>query len=222
MTIIQKIARNKALGILTLLFIFFVFVSAWFILPKAYTRIVRYQKELSRATVPVSLSLEEKKKIEKEILEGENAIRSSDKKGADTYAGQYVSLGEKFESLGYRAKAVKAYQNALREDGKNVSAYTHLGGIFQRMKDYISSRDAFRAAIDLNPPDATLYPKLARVYLEGMKDFETARGVFLEGLVRANNDIRLIKEYVPFLESIGEYSEAALYKQEILKKEQKK
>lgn len=220
MSRLKKILKNKQLGVIVLCGVFIILASTWFVAPNIYRSIVRYQKELARATVPVSLSLEEKKKIEKEILELQNAIRSSNKKGAENYASQYVSLGEKFEQLGYRAKAVKAYQGAVREDGKNVSAYAHLGAVSGDMKNWSAARDAFRMAIDLNPGDADFYYSLAYVYSDGMKDDEIARGVFLEGLVRTGNDKWLIEKYIPFLEKIGEYSEAKLYQRELAKKEQ--
>ncbi len=219
---IKKILKNKYLGVVALSIAFVLFVCAWFFLPKIITGVVRYQKELARATVPVNLSLEEKKKSEKEILEIQNSIRSSDKKGADNYASQYVLLGEKLEKLGYRAKAVRAYKNAIREDATFVEAHGHLGSVSRMMEDYTTARDEFRIAIDLNPVNVTLYPKLAQVYLEGLKDPAVARGVYIEGLVQTHNDLRLIKEYVPFLEKIGESLEAASYRQEILKKEPKK
>lgn len=221
MKLIKKILRNKRAGVGIVCLAFFLSASAWFLLPKTYASVLRYQKEMAKATVPVNLSLEEKKKIEKEILELENSIRSSNKKGADNYASQYILLGEKFEKLGYRGKAIKTYQNAIREDGKSISAYTHLGALSKVMENYSVARNAFRAAIDLHPSDPNLYPSLAYVYLDGMRDMETARGVFLEGLIRTDNNLELIKEYVPFLEKVGEYSEAKLYQQEIIKKEPK-
>jgi tetratricopeptide (TPR) repeat protein len=216
---IKKIFQNKQSGIFFLCGVFMVLAVVWFFTPKIISGIVRYQKELSRATVTVSLSREDRGKAEKEIFDMENSIRSSNKKGEENYASQYILLGEKLEYIGYRAKAVKAYQNAVKEDGKNIHAYAHLGAVLRAMGRVREAKDAYRTAIDLNPGSTTFYPTLAYIYAEDLKDSETGRGVFLEGLIRTNNNLELIKKYVPFLERIGETTEARLYQQEIVKKE---
>lgn len=194
----------------------------WFTVPKIVTAIVAYQQRVSKMTVSVNIPFEQRKGIEKDILDIQNAIRSSDKKGNTNYSAQYLELGLKFEQLGYLGKAETAYQKGLKEDPKSIPALIRLGVVLSFMDEYDKSITSFREAIELNPTNSETYTKFADMYQLKMKKLEEARGVYIEGLMRTQNDPTLVRSFVSFLESTGYGREAELYKKALARKDDKK
>ena len=58
------------------------------------------------------------------------------------------------------------------------------------------------------------------MYFYDLKDSETARGIYVEGLIKSNSDLSLMKLFANFLELAGNRSEAMLYWQAVLEKDQ--
>lgn len=217
---LMKLFENtyRDIGIIILLFAcaFGVLIGV----PKIRTAFRVYQQEQKRDNVPVSLSADEKKSIEKDIIEIQNAIRASDKKGAKTYAAQYSALGVDFEKLGFLKRALDAYQKSIKEE-VDVATYIHIADAYQRMKEYELAEENYRKAIDRDPKNIEYYQRLADMYFYDRGDAFSARGIYLEGLLRADNDIRLMKIFANFLETSGNRHEAYIYWDAILQKDPK-
>ena len=194
----------------------------WFSLPKVFTLVSTYQKRASKMTISVSIPIEERKVIEKDIFDIQGTIRSSDKKGNANYSDQYFTLGTYFERLGYLGKAEGAYRKALREDSKNVPAYTHLGVVLGLMEDYDKSVASFREGIERDPSNTEAYTKLADMYASHMKQREEGRGVYIEGLMRTQNAPDLVRSFIAFLDRTGYTHEADLYRKALRKEKNTK
>lgn len=215
----MKLFEHPLRDIFFIVVAFAVFFGVLVGTPKLLYGIREYQKQQARAVVEVPLSAEEKKMLEREIVEIQNAIRASDKKGERTYTKQYLALGEKFEKLGFLKRALHAYTKALHEDARDLSAMIHTADVNQRMKNFEEAENWYRKVIDREPTNTRHYQKLADMYFYDRNNPESARGIYLEGLLRTQNDISLLKVFASFLELSGDRREASLYWDAVLQKE---
>lgn len=178
------------------------------------TRLIHAQyARAAKGVVEVQLSPDERKGVEKEIVEIHNAIQKGDRGGEATIAKQYIHLGELYERLGYLLKAQDAYARALKQDERDTSAKIHLAKILGRMGDHDGAKKAFDEAIALDPMRWEQYKAFADYYMTMRNDAEEARGAYLNGLIATSNNKDLIRAYVVFLDSIGAQSESAAYRQ---------
>lgn len=191
----------------------------WFSLPSVLERIESFRKETTHAVKKVDLLPDEKKRIEKEIQDIRASIRANDKKGAQNYAAQYYELGIRLEKLGLILKAARAYERALRENDTHVFAHARLGSMRASLGDAHGAVLHLRRAIELDPATPERYISLGSVYAFDLRDPVTGRGVYIEGLIRTNSNLSLMKEFAVFLELIGEPTEAQLYWEAVLQKE---
>ena len=215
---IVALLKNKRTGIPLILGVCISIIALWFLIPAGVSTIKKSQDYSSRSVVSVSLPADEKRKLEKEITDIKNAIRSSNKGGEETYAKQYRELGVRYVRLGMLGKAVEAYDDALREEPKHAETLLAKAEVLASMKEFEKAEQTYREAIDIQPNDQTAYVKLAGMYHYRMNDPETARGVYLEGLTRSNNDINLLRSFATYLEIAGRPEEAYLYWDAIYKK----
>lgn len=215
---ILALLRNKKTGISLLCVIFLVLIGLWFIVPLAVKKALEAQDIASRSVISVSLTPEERKSLEKEVGDLKNAIRSSNKNGGANYAKQYRTLATTYERLGYIGKAVEAYDRALSEEPHHAETLLLKGSVLWTMREFTKAEKTYREVIDQNPTDQTAYVKLAGMYLYGLNDSITARGIYMEGLTRSNNDLNLMRSFATFLEVIGRPEEAYLYWDVVLKR----
>lgn len=192
-------------------FIFVGFLCFPFIAKFIHTQNTRAAK----GVVEVQLSPDERKGIEKEIVDIHNAIQKEDRGGEATLVKNYIQLGEHYEQLGYLLKAQDAYARALKEDERDTGAKIHLAKILGRIGDSDGAKKFFNEAIAIEPMKWENYKAFADYYVETLRDTEEARGVYLKGLIATSNNKELIKAYVAFLDSIGAQSEGAAYRHEI-------
>lgn len=209
--------ENKQKTITSLFAAFFGLGVLWFSVPKIASGIIAYQDRLGKMTVQITIPFDQRKKIEKEIVDIQTAIRSSDKKGASDYSDQYMELGKKYEKLGYRGKAEHAYRKALHESPKNTEVLLYLGSVLSAMEEYEKSIATFREAIELNPSNEETYRAFAEMVAFGMKNSQEARGIYIEGLMRTKNSPQLLKSFAAFLEKIGYAHEARQYQKTLSK-----
>lgn len=210
--------HNKRYGIAALCLLFLLGFVALISLPALFSRIVEYQDAKKYSVVPVTLSDEEKENLEKEIDSMNKSLQSTDVNDGVARAALYRSLGEKHEKLGHLAKSASLYRLALNAYPKDAEALVSLGLLYGQMGKLAIGQESFKKALDFEPRNKAFYSKLASFYREYGHDEESARGVYLEGLIRTNNDSDLMREYATFLESIGEGYEAYLYWDTLSKK----
>ena len=76
-----------------------------------------------------------------------------------------------FDELGEYQKAINSYQNAIRFDPNNVSAYHNLGVVFEELGDYQKAINYYKKAIKIKPNFAKAHNSLGIVLLL-LSDFQ--------------------------------------------------
>lgn len=193
---------------------------AWFGIPAGVTAVKQYQWYRAHSVRPVSLSVQEKKDAEERIRKTRNDIRANNKTDNSSRARSFETLGNEYEYLGFIGKAARAYRSALSFTPKETSIVLKYAGVLQLMQDFKTAEEQYRKAIDQDPVRIESYQKLADMYFYDLKDSETARGVYVEGLIKSNSDLGLMKLFANFLELAGNRSEAMLYWEAVLQKDQ--
>lgn len=210
---------HKKYGIAALCVIFVLGFVALMGLPALFGKLKEYQDTKKYSVIAVSLSEEEKTDVEKEINNLNESLKGTDVSDGVARAALYRSLGEKYEKVGHLAKSASVYRLALTAYPKDAEALASLGLLYGRMGKLAIGEESIKQALDFEPRTLMLYSKLASFYREYGHDKDAARGVYLEGLIRTNNDSDLMREYATFLESIGEGYEAYLYWDALSKKD---
>jgi len=215
----HRLIYNKKYSISALCLLFILGFVALISLPVLLSSVKEYQDAKKYSVVSVSLSDEDKASIGKEIDTLNESLKGTDVKDGIARAALYRSLGEKYEKLGHLAKSVSVYRLALTAYPKDAEALIALGLLYGRMGKVADGEESFKKALDFEPRNISFYSKYAQFYREYRNDEEAARGAYLEGLIRTNNDTGLMREYASFLESIGEGYEAYLYWDTLSKKD---
>jgi len=185
-------------------------VVAWFGLGAVISSLAQMHQNSANAVVATALSVEQQEKVRAEVATLLQTIKEREEKN-DGVVAEYIRLGERFETLGQLALAQSAFEHALEHDPKNAQIHARYALVLQHREQYIAAEQAFLKSLTFDPGAIAVYGELAKLYVE-IGDKSKARGVYLEGLVRSNNNAELMSEYVRFLESIGEQTEAKLYR----------
>lgn len=187
------------------------FVVLWFVVPAAYTAFEQRNEYIKKSFISTPLNPETEEKIWKHIRETTAEITRGEKHDNATHAQQYLSMGIDLETLGQMRAAMSAYEHARAEDPQSFVPIANLATAYATIGDYERAVGEFRAAIDVQQDEYSLYTKLADLYHYQLKDSDRARGIYIEGLMRTNNNPNLIKAFATFLEETGARSESILY-----------
>lgn len=195
------------------------FFAAWFGVPAGFHAWKGYDLYRSRSVIAVNLSPEEQKKHESAIADIKSEIGNSNKRGNASYANQYQELGVHYEALGYLGRAASSFERAQKEGGPSTELFVNLARVHQEMSFFNKAVNFYRSAIDRDPGRVNLYQKLAELYFYDLKDAERARGVYIEGLGKTDNNLDLMKLFANFLELSGDRHEAYIYWDAVLQKD---
>jgi Tfp pilus assembly protein PilF len=99
-------------------------------------------------------------------------------------AEEHIKLGGIYDSQGKTGLAREQYRFAVRQDPKNGRAWSLLGDIAYREKDYPDAENAYGKAGDLDPTNGDLLNNLAWVYVQQDKRLGKAQELVRAALVR--------------------------------------
>jgi Tfp pilus assembly protein PilF len=99
-------------------------------------------------------------------------------------AEEHVKLGDIYDSQGKTGLAREQYRFAVRQDPKNGRAWSLLGDIAYREKDYPDAEKAYGKAGDLDPTNGDLLNNLAWVYVQQDKRLGKAQDLVRAALER--------------------------------------
>jgi Tfp pilus assembly protein PilF len=99
-------------------------------------------------------------------------------------AEEHIKLGGIYDSQGKTGLAREQYRFAVRQDPKNGRAWSLLGDIACREKDYPDAENAYGKAGDLDPTNGDLLNNLAWVYVQQDKRLGKAQELVRAALVR--------------------------------------
>jgi tetratricopeptide (TPR) repeat protein len=157
------------------------------------------------------LPVDEQKNLRRDIETIAKQIASGNKRGADTFAPQYIHIAGAYEALDMSAQAKNAYNRALLEDEKNKDALFGLAHIAIREGDANKTEELYRRVIAFYEKDPQGYAALADFYVHILQHEERARATYLRGLLSTNNASSLARAYALFLEDSNRNYEAYLY-----------
>ncbi len=89
----------------------------------------------------------------------------------------YFRVGVASENSGLTADALKAYQNAIDRNDKNVEAYTALANVQYQAKNSITAQKNADQAIKLNPKFADAYRVRAKIFSDQLKVAEVINDI---------------------------------------------
>ena len=209
-------SKNK--GILFILIFFVVFFSAFIILPKVFHTTEKFFEKRARGTIPVNLSSSEQARLEKEVQDLLHTFSANPPPQGQSRADAYRNLGTRYELLGKLGDALDIYEKGSIEAPTDTKLLIPQARVSAQMGDMAHAEELLKKVIALQPLVATNYTEAASFYLTYHSDGQAARGVYLEGLMKTNNDSNLMREFAGFLERIGEGYEAYLYWDALQKK----
>ena len=189
----------------------------WFGATNGMEMVKNYRRDIKEQYIKTNLDDKSKDRILKEVADLETNIKLGDKKGSPNFAQQYLQMGIDFETLGLMPNAIDAYKRAEKEDPKSFVPKANLATAYLALNNYNSAERFYREAIEIDPTEFSNYAKLSELYWYKLKDEERARGTYLEGIIRTNNNMSLLKAYASFLERTNRPYEAYLYWQAIAK-----
>jgi Tfp pilus assembly protein PilF len=99
-------------------------------------------------------------------------------------AEEHVKLGGIYDSQGKTGLAREQYRFAVRQDPKNGRAWSLLGDIAYREKDYPEAEKAYGKALDLDPTNGDLLNNLAWVSVQQDKRLGKAQELVRAALER--------------------------------------
>ncbi len=99
-------------------------------------------------------------------------------------AEEHIKLGGIYDSQGKTGLAREQYRFAVRQDPKNGRAWSLLGDIAYREKDYPDAENAYGKAGDLDPTNGDLLNNLAWVYVQQDKKLGKAQELVRAALER--------------------------------------
>ena len=124
----------------------------------------------------------------------------------------YVDLGNLETELGNASKAIEYYQKAWEIIPTNATPWLNIGNIYIRLGQYQKAEEAFLKARDIRPDYFLSYFNLAELYRDFLREKEDqVRSVYLEGLIKTNNDYQLLYFFIQHLLEEGINSEALEY-----------
>ncbi len=214
----KNIFYNKKNGIIVIIAVFVIGFIALITIPKAITGIFSFMDKRAKSTVRVNISLEEQEKIQKEIQDLTKSFTSDPAPQGESAAKLHRDIAGKYIMLGQLGTAIKHYDNALDAQRTDTAALVEKGKVLGQMEELLKGEESIKKAIEFEPTSVSHYSAMAQYYRDFGKDNENARGTYIEGLIRTNNDATLMWEFASFLESIGDESEAYLYWVELEKK----
>jgi Tfp pilus assembly protein PilF len=97
-------------------------------------------------------------------------------------AEEHVKLGGIYDSQGKTGLAREQYRFAVKQDPKNGRAWSLLGDIAYREKDYPEAEGAYGKALDLDPKSGDLHNNLAWVYVQQDRRLSKAQNLVMRAL----------------------------------------
>jgi len=97
-------------------------------------------------------------------------------------AEEHIKLGGIYDSQGKTGLAREQYRFAVRQDPKNGRAWSLLGDIAYREKDYPEAEKAYGKALDLDPKSGDLHNNLAWVYVQQDRKLSKAQNLVMRAL----------------------------------------
>ena len=195
-----------------------VLAIGWFTIPKIIITAVQTNNAIKKNYPAIKLPQDIREKIEKDVRDVTMAIKTGDKRGSANFSNDYISLGVDFETLGLFGFAEDAYRRAIKEDPANYVGYANLGGLHQTRSEYSSAIAELRNAIERAPTQEGLYVRLSELYWYRLGDLDSARGIYLEGIMRTNNNDGLVRSFASFLEQTNQKQEAIEYFDALVKR----
>jgi tetratricopeptide (TPR) repeat protein len=214
----QNIFYSRKIGVILILSAFIAGFIALVSVPQLISRIRLYVETRSRSTLETNLSGEQRARVEQEIQDLSSSLTIDPQPREASLAGIYRDIASRYSTLGRLGDAVQYYDRALGANQADTTALVEKGKILGLMGELLKGEESIKKAIALEPTKATHYSGLAQYYQDRGGDTQKARGAYIEGLVRTNNDTSLVREFASFLESTGDLSEAYLYWVELAKK----
>jgi Tfp pilus assembly protein PilF len=95
---------------------------------------------------------------------------------------EHVKLGGIYDSQGKIGLAREQYRFAVKQDPKNGKAWSLLGDIAYREKDYPEAEKAYGKALDLDPKSGDLHNNLAWVYVQQNRKLNKAQNLVMRAL----------------------------------------
>lgn len=195
-----------------LIFLAFIFVFlAFIIIPKLFGVVSEYMERSSRGTVNVSLTPEERGRLEGEIRDLSNTLQTNPPASGQPLADLYRNLAARYEQIGKLNDALRFYEKGNSESPRDTKFLIAQSRILGQMGSLAKGEEMIKKAIEFEPLEISHYSQAASFYRMYGGDTEAARGVYLEGLIKTNNNTNLMREFAGFLEEIGEGYEAYLY-----------
>jgi protein O-GlcNAc transferase len=94
--------------------------------------------------------------------------------------------GKQYESRGDFQEAIKAYRSAIKANPSGLSAYSNLGSLFIRMKEFDDAEIVLKEATKMKGTDYLIYLNLGYVYLQKKNPVEAQ--IFCETAVKMNSN----------------------------------
>ncbi len=205
------ILYDKRKGSLLICLVFILVFTALVTIPKLFEVAGGYMERRSRGTISVALTPEERSRLEEEIRDLSSTLQSNPPASGQPRADLYRNVAARYEQLGKLNDALRFYEKGTTEAPTDTKLLLAQSRIFGQMGSLAKGDEMIKKAIELEPLEISHYSQAASFYRMYGGDTETARGVYLEGLIKTNNNTDLMREFAGFLEEIGEGYEAYLY-----------
>ncbi len=202
---------DKRKGSLLICLVFILTFIALITIPKLFEVADEYMERRSRGTVTVALTPEERSRLEGEIRDLSNTLQTNPPASGQPRADFYRNLAVRYEQLGKLNDALRFYEKGTTEAPTDTKLLLAQSRILGQIGSLAKGEEMIKKAIELEPLEISHYSQAAFFYRTYGGDNESARGVYLEGLIKTNNNTNLMREFAGFLEEIGEGYEAYLY-----------
>jgi len=97
-------------------------------------------------------------------------------------AEEHIKLGGIYDSQGKTGLAQEQYRFAVKQAPENGRAWSLLGDIAYREKDYPEAEKAYGKALDLDPKSGDLHNNLAWVYVQQDRKLSKAQNLVMRAL----------------------------------------
>jgi tetratricopeptide (TPR) repeat protein len=215
----EPISKKQKIAILLVVWAALI-AGAWFLSPLLSRRAMQSAAYVTHIRTEGTMSPEDRAGAFEKIRALERTVAEEKLAGNnDRVFDLYREIGHTFEDLGQNAKAYAYYARVLAHDPKQSDALFHTASLFEALGLHSEALDAWRVAIENDPGNSAAYERLALVAETVFYDYQKASGVYVEGLVRAQNAVSLMRAYALFLERRGEEATALLYWKSIAQKD---
>lgn len=168
--------------------------------------------------VESTLSQSQVEEVRAEVAELQARIAAGDKSGEPDFMLIYLTLAQKYELLGELGLARESLLKAAQENSGASLPHINLGVLYQRMEGLELARQAFEAAIVLEPAVVAAWEGLIDLEQNVFKaDEAKLRDLFQRGLAATAKEPRLVHKYAVYLAKIGARVEAISVYEELLK-----